>query len=66
MNETKPASQQRILEIELMKAVAIIGFLAPLLVIVTDIWVNIAIGFAVLVLSYFGGILLKKTNPIHV
>ena len=37
----------------------IIGFLSPLLVIITDIWVNIAIALAVLIISYFGGKLLN-------
>ena len=39
----------------------IIGFLSPLLVKIMDICLNIAIGVSVLVASYFGGILLKKT-----
>ena len=44
----------------------IIGFLSPLLVKITDIYLNIAIGVFVHVTSYFGGILLKKTKLILV
>ena len=45
---------------------AVIGFLSPVLVSITDIYANIAIALCVLVVSYFGGILLKRTNLIHV
>lgn len=38
---------------------AVIGFLSPALVSITDIYANIAIALCVLVVSYFGGILLK-------
>ena len=82
MSETKPALQGRVLEIEWMKAVAVIGmvlvhvsmsssgavigFLSPALVSITDIYANITIALCVRVVSYFGGILLKRTNLIHV
>ena len=44
----------------------VIGLLSPVLVLVSNIWVNILIGFFVLLLSYYGGKLLRKTNLIRV
>ena len=43
-----------------------IALLSPLLVAVTSIRVNMALALVVLVISYFGGMCLKKTNLIRV
>ena len=45
---------------------AVIALLSPLLVPITSIWVNIIIGVFVLLVSCYGGALLKKTNLIRV
>ena len=44
----------------------IIAALSPLLVSITGIWLNLAIGLLVLIASFRGGALLKKTNLIRV
>ena len=59
MENTKLNNTGRVLEIELMKAVAIIGMV---LVPITNIWINIVAGVAILTVSYHLGNLLKKTN----
>ena len=43
-----------------------IGLLSPLLVMIENIWVNVGMGCLVLIISYLGGLLLKKTNWIRV
>ena len=45
---------------------AVIALLSPLLAAVSNIWVNIAIAFFVLIISCFGGMLLKKKNLIRI
>ena len=44
----------------------VIALLSPVLAIVSNIWVNILIAFFVLLLSYYGGKLLKKTILVRV
>lgn len=66
MHNAQSTKQERVLEIELMKAIAIIALLSPVLAIVSNIWVNILIALFVLLLSYYGGKLLKKTILIRV
>lgn len=66
MHNAQSTKQERVLEIELMKAIAIIALLSPVLAIVSNIWINILIALFVLLLSYYGGKLLKKTILIRV
>lgn len=40
--------------------------LAPVLVMITNVWINVVVGIAVLIASYFLGMLLKKTNLIRI
>lgn len=44
----------------------VIDLLSPVLAIVSNIWVNILIALFVLLLSYYGGKLLKKTILVRV
>ena len=41
------------------------AIVSPLLASISSIWLNIAIAFSVLVISYFGGMQLKKSNLIR-
>jgi len=55
---------QNVAQIYIVQWLAI-ALLSPLLVRVSSIWINILIAFFVLLLSCFGGKLLKKTNLIR-
>ena len=45
---------------------SIISILSPVLASITNIWINAAFGIAVLIVSYYIGILLKKKNIIRI
>lgn len=45
---------------------SIISILSPVLVSITNIWINAAFGIAILIVSYYIGILLKKKNIIRI